>query len=233
MQEMDLRDTLYLLLAKLKYIILCLVIGAFVAGAYSHFFIEEKYTSSILVYISNREGTVDVQTSTTSSLSAAERLVKTYQVAMGTDTVLKEAVSELNNAVTVNELKSMLTSSQEDETAFLRISVTHHDPELAKRACEVVANVSVNSFSKIGEIGSALVIEEEASKAIQTAPNTMRTSVVGGIIGMVLSIIFIIMRHLFDNTIGDKEKIRERIDIPVLGEIPSFEIAAKGGKTYA
>ena len=50
------------------------------------------------------------------------------------------------------------------------------------------------------------------------------------------SVAVILLRQFMDNTIHDKHDLQMHIDIPVLGEIPSFELATgkkKGGRTHA
>jgi capsular polysaccharide biosynthesis protein len=129
----------------------------------------------------------------------------------------------------------MVSSSLVDETALLKISVSNGNPALAQKACDAVAQATAKYFSTVtGETSSAQVIGK-ASDAGKTAPNIVRNAILGALIGMILSVGVILARELLDNTIRDKTTLQMQIDVPVLGEIPSFTEAAasKGGKHSA
>ena len=70
---------------------------------------------------------------------------------------------------------------------------------------------------------------------MQTAPNVLRNGLIGAVLGLVLSVAVVLLREFLDNTIRDKESLQIQINVPVLGEIPSFtpNNGKKGGKHHA
>lgn len=232
MQELDLRSILYLLLAKIKWIVLGLVVGALLFCCFTALFVPVKYTSKALVYVSNASADHVSDETTTSSLAAAERLVKTLRVASTTEFSLQNASQRLNGQITPKELLKAVAFSGIEETSILQVSVTHTDPVLAQEACFVMAETAVSSFSSTGEIGEAHVMDGAATKAVKTSPNVGKNTVLGALIGSLLVIVVVVLQALLNNTIRDKEDLQSRIDIPVLGEIPSFDLAVKGGRKH-
>ena len=228
MQELDLRSIFYLLLARIKWIVAAVVIGAVLLGGYTALFVEDQYTSSAKLYVKNVSQDYNANAATSSNLTASERLAKTIRVAATTNTTLREVSTQLGGKMTAGELRSAVSFSQTEETSFLQIMVTHTDPDLAQDACRLMANASAKAFEKTGETGVATVYED-AQVAVKTGPNTMKTAIIGGLIGLVLAVAIVLLRTLFDNTVRDKDDLRMRLDIPVLGEIPSFDLAVKGG----
>ena len=73
--------------------------------------------------------------------------------------------------------------------------------------------------------------------ASKTAPTAVKSAIIGALLGLVLTVGVILIRQFTNNTIRDKYDLVAHLDVPVLGEIPSFEFAkkktAKGGRTHA
>lgn len=223
------RAILYLLLARIKWIILGLVAGAILLGTYASLFVPELYTSSGMMYISNIKEDVEASAATQSNLTAAERLVKTVQTASTAKWALDSAAQKMGGRMTAGELAGAVSFSSVADTSFLRVSVTYADPQLAKEACDVMLATAVDAFTATGETGKAILFQP-ATTAGQTSPNVTRSAAIGAIIGAVIAVAIILLRVLLNNTVRDKEDLQRRLDVPVLGEIPSFELAAKGGK---
>lgn len=237
MKEIDLKSIFVLLLAKIRWIIAGVVVLALLFGGYSHFFVEEQYTCTAKVYVRNttKEYNDSSNGTTAGNLTAAQQLVNNYSIHMKTKPVLDAAVKKLDGKVTAAQLASASSAAGVDETSWLTISVTLGDEQLAQDACEAIALCSAATFNELDQ-STALV--REVSKATQTAPNAVKSAIIGGLLGLVLTVGFILIRQFTDNTIRDKHDLIARIDVPVLGEIPSFELAKstssrKGGHSHA
>ncbi len=233
MQEMDIRLIFGVLLARIKWIIASVAVGVLLFASYAYFFVPEQYTSSALLYVRNMATDAQANSATASNLSAAEYLANTYAMVMKTEPVLNRALSELNGEVSLGQLKSMVSSSLVEETTLLRVSASHGDPATAQRACSAMAKAIAETFPTVtGEISSAKVVED-ASVAVQTKPNVLRSALIGALIGLVVCVAVVLLREFLDNTIRDKETLQMQMDVPVLGEIPSFTQIGKGDKRRA
>ena len=234
MQEIDLKSILFLLIAKIRWIIAGVVVLALLFGGYAHFFVEEQYTCTAKVYVRNTKVDYEINGTTASNLTAAQQLVNNYSIHMKTKPVLDAAVKQLGGKVTAAQLSAAASAASMDETSWLSISVTLGDPKLAEDACTALANASAQTFA---ELDAASAKVRDVSKASQTAPNVVKTALIGALLGLVLTVGIILFRQLTDNTIRGKQDLVARIDVPVLGEIPSFDIARttnrKGGHSHA
>lgn len=231
MQELNLNLIFALLLAKLKWIIACTAIGALLFISYAYFLVPDAYTSSVLVYVRNVATGTETSSATVNNLSASEYLVNTYAIALKTTPVLEEASAQLHGALSPEEIASCVSVSSVKETSFLKISTTHNLPQTAQLLCSTIAKVSANSFVEIGEVGSAKVVGT-ASTAVKTAPNITRSAFLGALIGAIVSAAFFVLRELLNNTIRDKESLQAQVPVPVLGEIPSFNLTSKRGSPH-
>ncbi len=233
MQEMDIRLIFSVLLARIKWIVASVAVGVLLFASYAYFFVPEQYTSSSLLYVRNMASDTETNSATASNLSAAEYLANTYAVVMKTEPVLSKACTRLNGVLSLAELKTMISSSLVEDTTLLRVSAKHSDPETARLACSAMAYAISDTFPTVtGEVTSAKVVED-ATVAVQTAPNVLRSALIGALIGLVLSVAIVLLREFLNNTIRDKESLQMQIDVPVLGEIPSFTSVGKGGMHHA
>lgn len=235
MQEMDIRLIFGVLLGRIKWIVASVAVGILLFASYAYFFVPEQYTSSALLYIRNMASDTQANSATASNLSAAEYLANTYAVVMKTEPVLNKAYTRLNGELSTGELKGMISSSLMENTTLLKVSAKHSDPKTAQRACSAMAYAIADTFPTVtGEVTSAKVVED-ATKAVQTAPNVLRNGMIGALLGLVLSVAVILLREFLDNTIRDKETLQMQVNVPVLGEIPSFtpNNVKKGGKHHA
>ena len=236
MQEIDLKSVFVLLLAKIKWIVISVAIGILVFGVYAFAFVPEQYTASALVYVRNTKDEYDNSSSgtTANNLTAAQQLVANFSIHMKTRPVLDAAVAKLDGKVKASEIKEAATASSMEETSWLKVSVTMGDAKLAKDTYAAIAEAAAESFDQL-EASSAKV-REYPQGAAKTAPNVAKTAVIGALLGLVISVAVILIRQFSDNTIHDKHDLQMHIDVPVLGEIPSFALhnaKSKGGRTHA
>lgn len=236
MQEIDLKSVFALLLAKVKWIIISVAVGILVFGVYAFAFVPEQYTATAFVYVRNTKDDYDNTSNgtTAGNLSAAQQLVANYSIHMKTEPVLQAAAQKMNGRVTAKQIKNAASATGMEETSWLKISVTMPTAELAMDTCAAIADASAETFVEL-EASSASV-REHPTKATKTAPNIAKTALLGALLGFVASVAVILLRQFMDNTIHDKHDLQMHIDIPVLGEIPSFELTTgkkKGGRTHA
>lgn len=234
MKEVDLKSVLSLLVAKIRWIILGTVLAALLFGGYAKLFVAKEYTSVAKVYVLNTRTDYEINGTTASNLTAAQQLVSNYSILMTTKPVLEAAVQQLDGRLTTAQLAAAVSADSMGETSWLKVSVTLEDADLAEDACNAIAAVSA---AKFGELDAASAKVVEVSAAAQTAPHVARTAIIGALLGLVVAVAIILLRQLTDNTVHDRHDLKEHLDVPILGEIPSFELAKaskrKGGRTHA
>ncbi len=228
MKELDLRSIFFLLLSKIKYLILGLVLGAVLLGCYTTFLVPKKYISHASIYIYNIAENTQASAATSSNLSASERLATTVQTAATADWALEEASKLLGDRLSASQLKRYTTFTPVPDTSFLNISVSCLDPELAQQGCNVMTQIAVRAFEATGETGSTR-ITQHAVPAVENSPGLVKMCVLGGLGGLLVVAVIIILISLLNTTVQSKEDLQKILDVPVLGEIPSFDISGKGG----
>ena len=229
MREFDLFSLFHILTTKIKWLVLGLVAGLLIFGGYSMFFVQKEYTSTALIYVSNLNADTDANYADSRNLAASEQLVKMVRTATTTQWALDQASASLNNEISASRLNSSASFASVSETSFLRISFTYPDPVMAQKACQALAETAKDAFIKTGERGN-ITIHQNAVAATQTGPNVTKNTLFGGLLGLALAVVIVSLQFMLNNTVMDKDDLQRGIDVPVLGEIPSFApMAAKGG----
>lgn len=239
MQELDVQAIFGVLLRKCKLIILFTIIGALLFGAYTRFFVAETYKSEFEMYvISYRDqNSTTAQGISSSQLMAAQDLVNEYIVVMDNDRVLQSVANSLQKrgyTMTTKALRSVLNLSAVNGTAMLRVSAVTTDPTLSQAICQSVSEVAPGQFADIMKLSSVEVMAPP-QKGVKNGPNLARNTILGAIIGLVLSSAVIVVLYLLDNTVKNERDLHRHLNnVPVLGVVPSFQRKTKkGGHRHA
>jgi len=228
MQRIDLQMILKLLLAKLRWLVLFAVVGAVLCGGFAKFFMQEKYTSGVSMYVSNIADAAQQESAASySNLTSSEWLVLTYTEVLQYSASLEKVLPLLSRNVTVQQLSEMVSVSGIEDTAMMRIRVTADDPVFAAEVCNALAGMAPEILENV-ESGSVRVIGE-ARRGVKTSPNIPRMVVIGLLVGFVLSALVVVLRYLLDNTVKTEADLKARLQVPVLGTVPGFEQEQKGG----
>ncbi len=228
MQKVDLQTILKLLLAKLRWLVLCAVVGAIAFGCFAKFLMPPKYTSGVSMYVSNIADAAKQEVAATySNLASAEWLVLTYTDVLKYSASLEKVLPLLSRNITVQQLSKMVSVAGIEGTAMMRINITADDPVFAAEVCNALAGIAPEILQNV-ESGSVRVIGK-ARTGVKTSPNIPKMAVIGLLAGFVLCALFIVLRYLLDNTVKTESDLKARLQVPVLGTIPGFEQETKGG----
>ncbi len=235
MQELDIQALFFVLLRKIKWIIPITVIGALLLGGYSIFFVPETYRSQFQMYASNYTDASTAVGTSSSSILASQAMVQEYIVVIKNDLVMGKVAENLSSRgydLTNEEIVESLDLSAEGETAMLNVSATSIDPKLSRAICRAIADEAPPLLQEVMQIGSIKVMAP-AKIGEKVGPSVLRNTIIGGLLGFVLSCAAVIVFYLMDNTVKDEKNLKKRMDVVVLGSVPSFQKKKKGGKGLA
>lgn len=220
-------DAFAVLRKKWLVILISVLVGIAVFGLVSAFLLPKIYTSSISLYVNN--GTVSVSGSDVNlnDLNASIRLVNTYIVILTDEDILKQAAERMGGVITSAELRNVIRMNSVNQTEVLQISASTTDPELSAQICNTMAELAPEVLQRVVKAGSVEPISAAQPAAAPWSPNVTKNILLGGAIGLLVSAAACLMVFLLDNRVKGEEDLREYIDFPVLGEIPSF--LNKGG----
>ena len=225
----DLAELFSVLWSKIYLIILVGLIAALAAFAGTKIFITPEYTSSTSMYMLTRSqsgGTI-----TSSDLQTGTQLTQDYMEMVKSRSVLEQVISVLNLDMSTQELSSSVTTENKTNTRILTISVSNEDPELVQEIANTLRETVSVKIREIMEIDAVNTIEEANLPSAPSSPNVMRNTMLGGILGVLITAGVLVIIFLFDDTIKTPDDVEHYLGLNVLTSIPVTEGEEKGKKT--
>ncbi len=208
------------------------VLCAALAFSMAAFVIAPTYSSSIMLYVNNGSFNVgDIGFSISSSeITAAQSLAKTYTVLLKNRTILERLIAETGVDYTWKEIYNMIEAGSVDGTEVLRVVVTCEDPYEAEKIANGIAKVLPQRVSEIVEGASMEVVDTAIAVPQKVAPSITQYTIIGFLLGAIVSLAFLVVLALMDNTIHDEEYVINTYDYPILAKVP--DLLDSGTKRY-
>lgn len=232
--DMNTRRLLKALRKRVWLIALVALLCAAAALLGTIFLITPKYQSSVMFYVYNSTSSVGEGASNISSgdISASKSLVETYIVILESRTSLNEIIEYAELDYSMSEVKSMIDASSVNSTELFEVVVTGPDPEEAQIIANAIAHILPDRISEIVKGTSVQVVDYAVKPTQPSSPNRVKNTLIGFMIGAILTFGLIILRALFDNMIRTEEDIAQSSEHPVLATIPDMTAHSKGGYYY-
>lgn len=216
--EIDLVELFGVLKTKYKAIILCLLLGAVVAGLFTVFMMDRKYQSTARIYPKPEvsDGVVNG-----TQINANNLMVNNYVEMLKGNNIQNKVATNLG--ISFGQVSGSVDISNVNDTQIIRISATTTDPQLSQQ----IVNEMIDTFTK--EVGETLnvtniaVIDEAQLPTSPVSPSLSRNIIMGAFVGGILCVGIIFIRYMMDTHIHNKEEAEKYLDIPCLGSIPYYD----------
>ena len=216
--EIDLSELFKLFKKNIKLIIILALVGIVIAVSLTTFFIDKKYASqgSILLKAEVVDGSID-----SSQLSANNMMVNNYIELLQGNAIQNQVASNLN--ITGDEVNKALTVTNTAETQIIEISAITTNPELSKNIVEETITVFTTLVQEKLNVTNLTIVDQPEINANPVSPSMTQNILIGGIIGIVISLAYILLTYLLDTKIKSGEQAEQILGVPLLGTIPYFE----------
>ena len=229
--ELDFKKIISALLTNLRVIAGVTLFCAVAAFLFSTFCVTPVYTSQTLLHVSNiaEKKTAIV---TTSDVQVSRDLLDTCVVILNSRTVLDKVAEQSGLDYKAADIKGMISAESVSGTEIFKISVTHTEPNEAQIIAETITQIAPGEIKRVLNGGTVSVIDYATLPLSPSAPNILRNTILGGLLGAVLSILVFLVVEAMDSTVRDEEILEEEFDIPIIGMIPTFELTEKEPKGF-
>ena len=222
--EIDLGELFFVLWLNKIEIIIAMAFGAVAAFFISACLMSPKYTSHTSLYVlAKQEANSNSNTITTADLSIGTQLTNDYKVLMTSRPVLEQTIAELGLKMTTGELAKMISVTNNSNTRILEISVTNSDPELARKIADTLRTAVSEQIISVMNIDAVNTVEDASLPLSPSSPNVKRNTLIGLLIGLVLSAGLLILRSIMDDTVKNSDDVDKYLGVPVMGMIPESE----------
>lgn len=211
-------------------IVLAMIICGGAAFSYAYFLVTPLYQASAMMYVNNSSVSVGSTQVDLSDLTAAQSLVETYLVILKTRGTLEEVIEVADVPYTYEQLSGMITAGAVNSTEVFEIQVTSADPQEAEKLANTIADLLPERISQIIDGSSAKIVDYAVVPSHKSSPSISRYTMIGLLLGAVISCGVIILFELFDEQIRDEDYVRETFDLPLLAAVP--DLLSKSRENY-
>lgn len=216
MEEINLKELFDYFIDKIKYIIIAILVCCLIGGIYTKFLTVPMYKSSTTVILgSNQEGTGITQ----SDISINNNLVSTYAEIITSRRVLEQVQKELNESYTYKELASEISVSSINNTQIIKITVEDNNALNAKIIANLVAKVFTVEVPELYNLDNVHILDVAIEEEDPYNINVAKSSIIGGLLGLVLSSGIFFVIYYFDRTAKSVEQVEEVLQMPILGSV--------------
>lgn len=216
MEEINLKELFDYFIDKLRYIIIATLVCCLIGGIYTKFLTIPMYKSSTTVILgSNQEGTGITQ----SDISINNNLVSTYAEIIKSRRVLEQVQKELNESYTYKELASEISVSSINNTQIIKITVEDNNALNAKIIANLVAKVFTVEVPELYNLDNVHILDVAIEEDEPYNINVAKSSIIGGVLGLVISSGIFFVIYYFDRTAKSVEQVEEVLQMPILGSV--------------
>ncbi len=230
MTNISVKDLLDLLFKNLLLIILSAIICAAGAFVYCEKFTDEKYASSGSILVTNG-GLItdeDGKPVENSQIAASVNLMPTIKKLLASPDIYETVAKQFNNKYTAGQLMgAMRLSDPEEHSLVLDIYFVLSSKEDVPAVTNAFLKAASEYVASLIE-GTRIYVTAPASGAYKTAPQTMKTTVMGFVLGGLLCYAIAFLIFILNVTIKSDDDFSAHYEVPVLGNIPDF--ATKSNK---
>jgi succinoglycan biosynthesis transport protein ExoP len=218
MQGEELKKYLLLLWNRSWVIMLTAVLAASAAGIISVYVLQpeyDTYTTLIVGRPQNYDNGINY-----SDVLLNEKLVTTYGEIIKSKTVLNEVTDNMNLNITYKDFKKKIRVDLVSETEIIKIVVRDRNPGLAADIANEIATVFLRVIKEILNIQNVQIVDIAEVPDEPVRPRPLLNTILSGILGIMLSVFFVLFHDYLDNSIKTANDIENHIKIPVIGRIP-------------
>ena len=179
--QIDLSELFKLIRKHLKSIVIFMLIGAILVGAYTAFMVDKKYSSqgAILLKAEVIDGAID-----NNQLNSNESMVANYIELLQGNNIQDKVAKNLD--ISSGLVSSALQVSNTEDTQIIEISATTTDPGLSKRIVDETINVFTETVKEILDVSNIIMVDNAEINTAPVSPNIQKNMVLGAVAGIVI-----------------------------------------------
>lgn len=222
--ELNLIEIINMMIRRWWLILTLAIVGAIIAYMYTDFFMVPMYKTDGSLYVNCETESVELDESASAGkLNSNSRLAETYVEILKRRSFLTGVAADVGNKYTYEQIKGMISIEPVNETELLEITVRGTNPKDIQDILTSVLARAPQELVRVVKAGSVEIVDLPYEPTSPYSPNLTTNTLIGAVIGLVLSIAAILWMEIFDTKIKTAEQIKNVYEEPLLGEIPCLE----------
>ena len=215
--ELDLGQLFSFYLSRLPLLIIAVIVGALIAGAYTYFLVPDKYTATSKMYMVSASSDAVVNLS---DLNLGSSLSNDYVELMKSRPVLEDVIDKLELPYNYEQVLGMISLGVVNNTRIVQISAVSTDPHEAMNIANQVARTAKVQLPKVMEAPSPTIVEDAVLPVRRSSPSLSRNVIIGALALLVVVLAILTVLYLQDDTIKSSEDMEKKLGIMPLAVIP-------------
>ena len=214
--EIDLKEIFFAIRQWIVVILAVGLIGGIIAFAVTKLFMTPIYTAKNSMLVLTKETTL----ASLADLQMGSQLTNDYTVLTTSRPVLEAVIDNLELDMGYTDLEKRVSISNPNDTRILVLKVEHEDPQMA---LDIVRDIALEASYFIGDMMEVVppkIIDVGVVPLKPTSPNTMKNTLVGILLGLLLSGGIVVLRVVLDDTIKSEEDIEKYLGLSTLSAVP-------------
>ena len=231
--EIDLLELVRVLWSKVLVIVLAALLAGLAAFAVTKVLVTPKYKAQTTMYVNNQDSSEHNKVSISQSdLNTSQQLVQTYTVFLQSRSTLDEVILQAKLPYDYETLKKMVTAHSVNDTEAFSVEVVSTNPQEAALIANTIGAVLPEKISNFITGSSVKIVDYAVVPDRPSSPNVFKNTILGMILGILVSGAVIVIRYLLDVQIHGSEYLTQNFDIPVLAVIPDLISSRKSDSGY-
>ncbi len=225
--EIDLLEVFHVLLKKWWLILGTAAVFGLISMVFTMFFITPQYRSVTKMYVLSRQSEDNL---TNTDLQTASLLTKDYVELIKSRTVAENVISSMHLNLSPDELTSKVSVNTPSDARVISIAVIDPDPEMARDLANEVRNQAAQHIQTVMKTEAVNVVDMANTPTGKYSPSIKKNTMMGGLVGFVLSAGIVILLYLLNDTIKTSEDVERYLGLSTLGSIPVLRTEKSGRK---
>ncbi len=230
----DLSRLMTILRKHFKMLIVWTLLAGVLGFVLAQFVVVPKYTATTEILV-NQKHSNDNNGQAYNNQQADIQMINTYKDIITNQVILNKVSRELNSTATAREygrsynmpvakLKDAIKISTQQNSQVFSVAVKTDDPNLSAATANIIARVFRQQIKKIMSVNNVTIVSRATAPDSSSYPNVKLFTLVGAVLGLVLSAIYLIIKELMDTTIKDDEFMTNELGLTNLGHLNHFHL---------
>lgn len=202
-----------------KLIVLLPIILMLISLLVTVFLMKPKYEANTQVLVNQKEKNSELMAQ---EVQSNIQLVNTYSEILKSPRIIED-VAKKNSKYSAEDIKSMLTVTTQAQSQILNVNVKNGSKKDAEKVANDIASVFSKDMPKIMNVDNVSVLSKANGTATKVSPNLIQNLAIGLILGIIIAMMIVVLKELFDRRIRTEEDVKRELNIPVLGSIQKLK----------
>ena len=215
--EIDLVDLFGFYMSRLPLLIIAVIVGALLAGLYTHFLVPNRYTATSKMYMvsSSSDSVVNL-----SDLNLGTSISNDYVELMKSRPVIEDVIDKLELKYDYDKLVKMVNLSVITNTRIVRVAVTSTSPQEAMSVANQLARTTKVQLPKVMDAPAPTIVEDAVLPTVKSSPSLTKNVLIGALLCVIAVLAVLTVIYLQDDTIKSSEDVEKEFGILPLSVIP-------------